>query len=118
MYYKELRDLFFDNNIEAHAPYQKVDKCLREYVVIKDNGQAPTMDGNVNGWSSIQFFCYIPKDQYSKIEEFPEKIKELIKQIENIKYTGNETPVMFIDNVQAYLKVIEYVVPHQLKGRR
>ncbi|MCD3254384.1 hypothetical protein [Clostridium botulinum] len=115
-YYQRIFDVMNDNKIDVYAPYQKTDKCVKEYVVIKDNGQNPTIDGNVNGWNLVQIFCYYPKDQYSQLEPFSIKVKHLIKnELMFMKVTGSESPVMFMDDVQAYLKIIEYTIPHKLK---
>jgi len=99
---------------EVYAPGQKRDKCDKPYVVIKESGQYAT-NGNVNGYSLIQIFCYYPKDKYSQLEFFIDNVRESLSEIDFLKMTGNKSPIMFFEEIQAYGQSVEYQVFHRLK---
>lgn len=108
--YLHLKNKGFD----VYAPMQNRDKCVKPYVVIKENGQY-AMAGNVNGYSLIQIFCYYPKNQYSQLEFFVDSVKTELNEIDFLRATGNKSPILFMEEVQAYMQSIEYQIFHKLK---
>lgn len=99
---------------EVYAPGQKRDKCTDSYVVIKENG-IYAMNGNVNGYKLFDIIIYHPMSNYSTMEFYIENIKQAMKDIEELRLTGNETPSIIDDKVGAYTSSVEYVQYKQLK---
>ncbi len=103
-----------NNGFDVYASMQNKDKCVKPYVVIKENGQY-AMVGNINGYSLIQIFCYYPKGQYSQLEFFLNSVKSTLNEIDFLRATGNKSPILFMEEVQAYVQSMEYQIFHKLK---
>jgi hypothetical protein len=113
-HYQKIYMCLKDAGFKVFAPMQNRDKCKESYIVIKENGQFAT-DSNINGYSLVQIFCYFPKDQYSQLEFFINNVKETLKKLDFLRATGNKSPILFFDEVQAYGQSIEYQIFHKLK---
>lgn len=92
---------------EVYSPGQKRDKCINPYVVVKENGTY-ALAGNVSGYKLIDIIVYYPLEQYSSMEFYVESIKDVLNKIEDIRFTGNETPIIIDSGVNAYTTSIEY----------
>lgn len=92
---------------EVYSPGQKRDKCQNSYVVIKENGTF-RVAGNVAGYKLFDIIIYHPMSNYSTMEFYVENIKKAIKDIDELVPTGNETPSIIDDQVQAHTTSIEY----------
>lgn len=95
-------------NYLVYSPGQKRDKCQDPYVVIKDTGTYGQEGNNKVGYKLFDIIIYYPLQSYSSMESYIENIKEELKQIKEIRYTGNETPCVIDDEVKAYTSSIEY----------
>lgn len=93
---------------EVYSPGQKRDKCKESYVVIKDKGTYAQGEGNIVGYQLFQVDIFHPLDSYSTMEFYVENIKEALKDIRELKATGNVKTVILDDEIQAYKESIEY----------
>ncbi|NOH14872.1 hypothetical protein [Clostridium cochlearium] len=92
---------------EVYSPGQKRDKCTDSYVVIKEGGTY-ALNSNVNGYKLFDIIIYHPMSNYSSMEFYVENIKQAMKDIRELRPTGNETPSIVDDKVEAYTTSIEY----------
>lgn len=92
---------------EVYSPGQKREKCQSSYVVIKENGTF-RVAGNVAGYKLFDIIIYHPIGNYSTMEFYVENIKEDIENLAELIPTGNETPSIVDDVVQAYTTSITY----------
>ena len=92
---------------EVYAPGQKRDKCTDSYVVIKEGGTY-ALNSNVNGYKLFDIIIYHPMSNYSSMEFYVENIKQALKEIKELRPTGNETPAIVDNKVEAYTTSIEY----------
>lgn len=92
---------------EVYSPGQKRDKCTDSYVVIKEGGTY-ALNSNVNGYKLFDIIIYHPMSNYSSMEFYVENIKQAMKDIGELRPTGNETPSIVDDKVEAYTTSIEY----------
>ncbi|MBU5268893.1 hypothetical protein ACQX0N_11845 [Clostridium tepidum] len=92
---------------EVYSPGQKRDKCTDSYVVIKEGGTY-ALNSNVNGYKLFDIIIYHPMSNYSSMEFYVENIKQAMKAIGELRPTGNETPSIVDDKVEAYTTSIEY----------
>jgi hypothetical protein len=92
---------------EVYSPGQKRDKCTDSYVVIKEGGTY-ALNSNVNGYKLFDIIIYHPISNYSSMEFYVENIKQAMKDIRELRPTGNETPSIVDDKVEAYTTSIEY----------
>ena len=72
--YKHLKSKGFD----VYSPGQHQGECIKPYVVLKDAGLNP-----FSSFSSSQalydVMCYVPKERFSILEPYVEKVKEAMK---------------------------------------
>ncbi|AVP54532.1 hypothetical protein [Clostridium tetani] len=92
---------------EVYSPGQKRDKCIDSYVVIKENGTYAT-NGNVTGYKLFDIIIYHPMSNYTSMEFYVENIKQAMKDIGELRPTGNETPSIIDEKIEAYTASIEY----------
>lgn len=66
------------SGLNVYSPGQHQGECTSPYVVLKDAGLNP-----LSNFSSSQalydVMCYVPKDQFSTLEPYVEKVKEAMK---------------------------------------
>lgn len=99
---------------EVYSPGQKRDKCEKSYVVIRENG-TNAMVGNVAGYKLFDIIIYHPIDNYSTMEPYVESVKNALKDISELRPTGNETPPIIDDEVKAYTTSVLYQQFKQLR---
>ncbi|BFN04371.1 hypothetical protein [Clostridium tetani] len=92
---------------KVYSPGQKRDKCTESYLVIKENGTY-ALNSNVNGYKLFDIIIYHPMSNYSTMEFYVENIKQAMKDITELRPTGNETPAIIDEKIEAYTTSIEY----------
>ncbi|MBU3208523.1 hypothetical protein KPL28_02600 [Clostridium algidicarnis] len=92
---------------EVYSPGQKRDKCTEPYVVIKENG-IHALNSNVSGYKLFDIIIYNPLSNYSSMEFYVENIKQAMEALIELRPTGNETPAIIDNEVQAHTTSIEY----------
>lgn len=100
--------------IEIYSQGQKTDTCQSNYVVLKDNGQYGIAGSYKTGYSLIDVIIFCPINKYSQVEGYKTELKGYMKELQGIKPTGNETPVIIDDSVKAYTTSIEYQILKRL----
>ena len=102
--YKHLKD----NKIDVYFPTQKQGECIAPYVVLKDAGTMKYQDFS-STQSLYDVMCYVPKNNFSKLDQFVSKVKNLMKQMEPmIQPTYFETPSYYDDGVKAHMVSVQY----------
>lgn len=106
--YKDIFKYLQDNGIEVYAPAQKIGECTSPYVVIKGAGSFQYAN-----FSSMQalydFMCYVPKDHYSQLEPFLDRVKELLKGLYPMLVPMNTETEPFYDyTVKAHMASVQY----------
>ncbi|MBY6918198.1 hypothetical protein [Clostridium botulinum] len=92
---------------DVYSAGQKRDKCQNSYVVVRESG-VHAMVGNVAGYKTFDIIIYHPIDNYSTMELYIENIKDALKDIYELRPTGNETPCIIDSEVQAYTTSVLY----------
>lgn len=106
--WKKVFRLLEENNIDTFPPAMQVGECKSPYVVIKHDGVSPMFGYTTeNVFTSVM--CYVPHNQYTKLDDYVESIKEILATIHpQVKPTGNETPDFYDDDVKAHMRSIMY----------
>lgn len=96
------------HGFEVYFPAQKMGECLSPYVVVKDAATSKYLDFS----STITYYdvmCYVPKDQFSKLEPFVEKVEEAMKGlVPMIKPVYTKTPSFYDDSFKAHMVSVQY----------
>ena len=111
--YKESRwqDIFVHlkkEGFEIYPPSTKVGECESEYLVVKNNGltKHASFSTNVELYTVM---CYVPKEMYSTLESFVQRVKYAMKKLEPmILPYGSQTPSYYDDSVKAHMVSVEY----------
>ena len=93
---------------EVYAPASKIGDCKRPYLVVKYNGLVPYQDfsSSIDNYSVM---CYVPRDEYSKLDGFIRDVKASLKELEPLfKWRKIQTPSFYDESVQAHMVSIEY----------
>lgn len=97
-----------EEGFEVYFPAQKVGECLSPYVVVKEVTTSQYLDYS----STITYYdlmCYVPKDNYSQVEPFMERVKKSMKKLmPMMKPTYSETQSFYDDTVKGHMKSVQY----------
>lgn len=96
------------SGFEAYPPGTKVGECLSEYIVVKNNGSSKETNFSTDR-DLYSVMCYVPKEKYSSLEPFVQKVKGIMKGLEPmILPQGSQTPSYYDDSYKAHMISIEY----------
>lgn len=102
----KLYDYLDDNGISVHFPSTKNGKCENPYVVLKDMGQSSR--SGYNGSSLIHAILFTPINNYESMNTFIDEVKNVLKNVETVKFTGLQTPILPQDDIEAFTTSLEY----------
>lgn len=97
-----------EKGFEVYFPTQKQGECLSEYVVVKDATTSKYLDFS----STVTYYdimCYVPKDRFSTLEPFVERVKEAMRgMVPVIKPTYSQTQSFYDDSVKGHMISVQY----------
>lgn len=105
--WKDIYNCLKDNGYDVYSPSSKVGECESKYIVVKIDTGTPhsAFSSNVDLYSIM---CYVPKFEYSQLEDFLADVKTTLKKVNSIIATGNKTPSFYDDDIKAHMISIEY----------
>lgn len=93
---------------DVYPPSIKVGECESKYIVIKNDG-GTRHSGISTDDDFYAVMCYVPKQAYSSLEPFVQRVKQSMKGLEPmILPYGSQTPSYYDDSVKAHMISIEY----------
>ena len=93
---------------EVYSPGLKTGECLSEYIVVKNNGSSRHNSFSTDN-DLYSVMCYVPKEKYSLLEPFVQRVKKAMKGLEPmILPRGSQTPSYYDDSYKAHMISIEY----------
>lgn len=96
------------SGFNVYSPGIKIGDCTKEYVVVKNDGSVSLSNISTDD-DLYAVMCYVPKQQYSKLEPLVQKVKRAMKELEPmILPYGSQTPSYYDDGVKAHMVSIEY----------
>ena len=101
--YKHLKSKGFD----VYSPAQHEGVCTEPYIVLRNAGEL-NKDSHSNGIYDIS--VYFPKGKYSKLEDYRLSLVKVLSELDYLKKTGLETPVIYEDEIKAYSFSIQYIL--------
>lgn len=102
--------------LNPYFPGQHKGNCKDEFVIIMEGTQMPSIRSNQLGQQIIDFIIFVPAESYIKIDPYKKEIRQALKEISNLRKTGQETPTITDDDKKAYTTSIEYVIQKKLEG--
>lgn len=106
---KQIVDVLKEDGTEAYFPGQHKGDCIKEYLVVKMDGSVYPL--SVSSERPIYtIMCYVPLNQYSRLEEFVMETKQKMKKMyPTVMYEGNETPSVYDDTNKSYMISFQYL---------
>lgn len=93
---------------DVYPPAVKVGDCEAEYIVVKNDGSS-RHTGISTDDDFYAVMCYVPKQAYSSLEPFVQRVKKSMKELEPmILPYGSQTPSYYDDSYQAHMISIQY----------
>lgn len=102
--YRQLKD----DNFDVYSPGIKVGDCIMPYVVVAISSSTvhSQFSTNVDLYSIM---CYVPKQEYSKLEPYVRAVEESLKKIEPMLLPyGQRQPSYYDDSIQAHMVSVMY----------
>ncbi|HHV39114.1 MAG TPA: hypothetical protein GXX70_06470 [Tepidimicrobium sp.] len=114
--WKVIFDKLKEKNLNPFPPGQHKGICEEKYCIIKENNQVPYFNTNRLGYKLIDIILFVPLNSYIQVKPYAVEIRAAMKELENLRKTGNETPVIVDDKKEAYTMSIEYIIQKKLEG--
>ncbi|MBS4536809.1 hypothetical protein GOQ29_14405 [Clostridium sp. D2Q-14] len=114
--WKKIYDKLKEKGLNPYPPGKHLGECIERYCVIKENSQVPYFNSNKTGYKIIDIIVLVPDNSYISISPYMKEIKAAMKELNFIRKTGNETPVITDDSKKAYTLSIEYQLMKKLEG--
>lgn len=93
---------------EVYTPGVKLGECASEYVVVKNDGSTKHAGLSTDD-DLYAVMCYVPKQAYSALEPFVQRVKQAMKElVPMILPYGSQTPSFYDDSFKAHMVSIEY----------
>jgi len=93
---------------DVYPPGVKVGECLGEYIVVKNNGSSAHPSFSTDKDSYV-IMCYVPKQKYSTLEPFVQRVKCCMRELEPlIRYDRLQTPSYYDDSFKAHMISLQY----------
>lgn len=111
--YRHLKSKGYD----VYGPDQKEGYCNKPYVVLK-TGVTIGLEEISSSERMYDLLVYVPKDKFSEVEEYTDKLKEdMDEMFPLVRTTGSETEPFYDDSVRAYMTSVQYVNYRKRKRR-
>lgn len=114
--YEHLKGIERNENLNPYFIGQHKGECKENFVIVKEGTQIPSMRSNQVGQKVIDIIIFVPANSYISMSDYATKIRTALKQLNYLRKTGLETPVMAEDEKKAYSMSIEYVLQKKLEG--
>lgn len=105
---KTIRKALEEGNTDVFFPIQHKGECMKEYIVIKTDGTItePVVSSERPIYTVM---CYVPQNNYSRLESFVEETKRKMKNVfPLVMYIGNETPSFYDEEIKAHMISFQY----------
>jgi len=104
----DIYDVLTEDGFDVYEPAQHQGECTKRYVVV-----ALDACSRISNYSSVSqrydIMLYIPRGQYSQLEDFVAAVKQSMKKLEPmIIPMHSQTPPYYDDGVKGHMVSIQY----------
>ncbi len=114
--WKTVYDKLKEKGLNPYPPGKHAGECNERYCVVKESSQVPFFYSRRVGYRLIDVILFVPLASYVKVEPYMQDVRSAMKELANLRKTGNETPVIVDDTKKAYTTSIEYQIIKTLEG--
>lgn len=105
---EKIYDTIAADGTDTYFPGQHEGDCVNPYVVVKASG-VMEIYGISSERPGYDIMLYVPKNQYSKMEELKAETKEKLKKLfPLISYAGVETGSYYDESCKGHMVSIQY----------
>lgn len=105
-----------EKGLNPYPPGQHTGECKERYCVIKENSQVSFFHSRRVGYRLVDVILFVPLASYIKVEPYMQEVRVAMKELPDLRKTGNETPIITDDEKKAYTTSIEYQIIKTLEG--
>lgn len=101
--YMDIYNHLVAKGFDVYAPAQHKGECVTPYIVVKGAGmnQAGNYSSNQHLYDIL---CYVPKDQYTYLEEYMEMMEDAMRELEPmIRPMHYQTAPYYDDSVKGHM---------------
>jgi hypothetical protein len=114
--WKTVYDKLKEHSLNPYPPGIHTGECTTRYCVVIEGNQIPSVGSNRTGQRVLDVIAYIPASNYPAMEVYKKEIKAALKEIQALRCTGFETPIIAEDEKKAFSSSIEYTILKKLEG--
>lgn len=102
--------------VEVHYVGQPLGECKSNYVILKDDSTSGQNGSRKVGTQLVDIIFYLPQNRFTQSISFKKEIKNYLKELNFLKYTGMETGVVTDDDKKALTFSVFYEIHKELEG--
>lgn len=87
-------------------------ECITPYIVLKFDGQLPSVNNTQCGWQFVHVFLFAPLCDITVLDEMVKQVQDILKTL--LEFTGEITPEIIDDNAKAYSRRLKYIIPKEV----
>lgn len=107
--WKDIYEKLSEEGIEVYSPGRKTGECTSPYVVVKSAGRVVSTEIS-SSQDLYDLMCYVPKDQYSTLENFVERVESIMDELfPMVRSMHFRTASYYDDSVKAHMISTQYV---------
>lgn len=97
------------SELPVYPPATHNGECIQPYIVVKRDGGA-RIPSYSSQYQYIRFMIYVPRNQYSKLDEYQKQLENLIQEkiFPLLLPTGQIESDYYDDNYNAHMRAILY----------
>ena len=105
-----------EHGLNPYPPGKHVGECKERYCVIKEQTQSAYFNARAVGYRAYDLILFVPWSSYVAIGPYVQVVKEAMRELPALRYTGTETPVIVEDEKKAYSTSLVYQAMKRLEG--
>jgi hypothetical protein len=100
--------------VEVYFIGQHTGDAITNYVVLKEDSTNGQNGSNIVGSQIADIILYAPQNKFTSLLAFRKTIKTYLKELDFLRYTGNETGIITDDSVKGLTCSIMYEIQKEL----
>ena len=105
--YQKVYDKLKTDGLNPYFQGKHKGLCTERYVVIVD-GSSSSADGFFQK-SKLDAYVYVPLNELQQLGSYRELILKSLKDVGEVKYTGNDGPTIEEESIEAYSKYVSFL---------
>lgn len=100
------------------APVFPIGKTLNEVteprIVLTKGIQFASLNSELGGWQNWEVYIYVPSNSIVVLDNLVDKVQRALRRINDIEMTGSINQEFYDDQLNAYMRMIQFRAPQTL----